>query len=183
VRLPSVLDVTHLPLAEQCAVRLDGDGFALGDGIIAADEPDGPAQRAASLAGAASALDLVLGGWSAAWVHGATDRLRRPLDLQLGAHGEARTKRIDVRAVVLDAREVERLGGVRVTTPFRTATDLARREARLDPESLEALRTLIRLSRCTWPQAVGLLAGSPASPGKGRALARFRALRDGSVPR
>jgi hypothetical protein len=182
VRLPSVLDAADLPLAERCAVRLDGDGFVLGDGIIAADEPDGPVQRAASVAADARRYGLVLGGWTAAWVHGATDRLRRPLDLQTDSAGGARTKLLPVREVALGPRDVSELGGVSVTSPLRTALDLARLEVRLTDESRSAIAHLVRSSGVTWPQAVAAVAATPAAAGKRRALARFRAFRDGAVP-
>lgn len=182
MRLPSVLDATDLPLAEGCAVRLDGDGFVLGDGIIAADEPDGPTQRAASVAVDARRYGFVLGGWTAAWVHGATDRLRRPLDLQTDSDGGPRTKLLPVRQVALGARDVCELAGVRVTSPLRTALDLARLEIRLTDESRSAIASLVRSSGLTWPQAVAALAAAPTAPGKRRALARVRAFRDGAVP-
>ncbi|HEY0375299.1 MAG TPA: hypothetical protein VGC94_10915 [Amnibacterium sp.] len=179
MRLPSVLDASHLPLAERCAVRLDGDGFVLGDGLIAADEPDGPAQRASSVAADARRYGLVLGGWTAAWVHGATERLRRPLDLQTDRDGGARTKLLPVREVAFGRRDVAAVGAVKVTTPLRTAVDLARLEAGLSDETRAALAHLVALSGLTWAQAVASLAATQKSPGKQRALARFRAFRDG----
>jgi hypothetical protein len=182
VRLPSVLDAADLPLAERCAVRLDGDGFVLGDGIIAADEPDGPVQRAASVAADARRYGFVLGGWTAAWVHGATDRLRRPLDLQTDSDGGPRTKLLPVRQVALGPLDVCELAGVGVTSPLRTALDLARLEVRLTDESASTIAFLVRSSGLTWPQVVGALAATPAAPGKVRALARVRAFRDGTVP-
>jgi hypothetical protein len=183
VRLPSVLDASDLPLAERCAVRLDGDGFALGNGLIAADEPDGPDQRAASVAADARRHGLVLGGWTAAWVHGGTDRLRRPLDLQTDSDGGPRTKLLRIRQVAFGARDVLVLRGVRVTTPLRTAVDLARLELELPEEALGAVAHLVRLSGLTWVQAVAAVAATPGAPGKQRALSRFRAFRDGTVPK
>ena len=183
MRLPSVLDAADLPLAERCAVRLDGDGFVLGDGLIAADEPDGPVQRASSVAADARRYGLVLGGWTAAWVHGATDRLRRPLDLQTDSEGGVRTKLLPIRQVAFGPRDVAELGGVHVTSPLRTALDLARLEVRLSDEAVSAIAHLVHRSGLTWPQAVAALAATPTAPGKRRALARFRAFRDGAVPR
>jgi hypothetical protein len=182
VRLPSVLDASDLPLAERCAIRLDGDGFVLGDGIIAADEPDGPAQRAASVAADARRYRLVLGGWTAAWVHGGTDRLRRPLDLQTDSDGGVRTKLLRIRQVAFSHRDVTVLAGVGVTTPLRTAVDLARLEPALSDESRHAIEHLIAGSGLSWPRAVAAVAAMPTTPGKQRALARFRALRDGVPP-
>jgi hypothetical protein len=181
VRLPSVLDAADLPLAERCAVRLDGDGFALGDGIIAADEPDGPDQRAASVAVDARRYALVLGGWTAAWVHGATDRLRRPVDLQTDSDGGVRTKLLPVRQVAFGPRDVLELGGVRVTSPLRTALDLARLEVPLTDEAASVIAHLVRSSGLSWPQAVAAVAATPTAAGKVRALDRFRAFRDGAV--
>jgi hypothetical protein len=183
VRLPSVLDAADLPLAELCAVRLDGDGFLLGDGLIAADEPDGPAQRAASIAADARRYGLVLGGWTAAWVHGATHRLRRPLDLQTDSDGGVRTKLLPVRQVAFARRDVSELGGVAVTSPLRTALDLARLEVRLTDEAASAIAFLVHASGVPWRQAVAAVAATPTSAGKRRALTRFRAFRDGAEPR
>jgi len=180
--MPSVLDTTSLALAEQCAIRLDGDGFALGDALIAADEPDGPMQRAASLATAVWPYDLVLAGWTAAWVHGATDLLRRPLQLATDSDGGSRSKLVPVREVAFGARDVVRIGGVRVTSVFRTAADLARLEPTLPRETIAVLDALIAAAGLTWRQAVGALVATPVAPGRLRALERFRARRDGADP-
>lgn len=182
MRLPSVLEATDLPLAERCAIRLDGDAFTLGDGLIAADEPDGPAQRAMSVATDARRYGLVLGGWTASWVHGATDRLRRPLDLQTSSDGGARTKLLPVRQVAFGPRDVCELGGVAVTAPMRTALDLARLEAHLSDEAAGAITHLVRVSGLSWRQAVAVAAATPTAAGKRRALARLRAFRDGPQP-
>ncbi|HEY8317391.1 MAG TPA: hypothetical protein VIG76_01035 [Amnibacterium sp.] len=180
--MPSVLDTTSFALAEQCAIRLDGDGFALGDGLIAADEPDGPVQRAASLATATAPYDLVLVGWTAAWVHGATDLLRRPLQLATESDGGSRSKVVPVREVAFGPRDVVRIGGVRVTSVFRTAADLARLEPALRRETVAVLDALIATAGLTWRQAVAALVATPVAPGRLRALARFRARRDGDEP-
>jgi len=180
--MPSVLDTTSLALAEQCAIRLDGDGFTLGDALIAADEPDGPVQRAASLATAVSPYDLVLAGWTAAWVLGATDLLRRPLQLATDSDGGSRSKVVPVREVAFGPRDLLRIGGVRVTCAFRTATDLARLEPALPDETVAVIDALVAAAGLTWRQAVAALVATPAAPGKLRALARFRARRDGTDP-
>ena len=180
--MPSVLDTTSLALAEQCAIRLDGDGFTLGDALIAADEPDGPVQRAASLATAVSPYDLVLAGWTAAWVLGATDLLRRPLQLATDSDGGSRSKVVPVREVAFGPRDLLRIGGVRVTCAFRTATDLARLEPALPDETVAVIDALVAAAGLTWRQAVAALVATPAAPGKLRALDRFRARRDGTDP-
>jgi hypothetical protein len=180
--MPTVLDASDLPLAERWAVRLDGDGFVLGDGLIAADEPDGPAQRAASVATDARRYGLVLGGWTAAWVHGGTERLRRPLDLRTDSDGGVRTKLLPIRQVAFGPRDTVELARVRVTTPFRTAADLARLELRLTDETVAVLRHLVALAGLTWPQAVAALAATSTAPGRLRALDRFRAFREGALP-
>jgi hypothetical protein len=142
----------------------------------------GPAQRAASLAAAVRRHDLVLGGWTAAWVHGATERLRRPLDLQTDSSGGARAKHTPLRQVALGSRDVVRIGGVRVTSPFRTAADLARLEHHLGSEGSAAVVALIAATGLTWAQAVAALAATPTATGKRRALARFRTFRDEGQP-
>src|SRR4029453_1226419 len=70
--LPAVLGTEHLPLAELCAARLDGEVFAIDDGWAPVDEPDLPAFRAMVTALRAP-RSLIIERMSAAWVHGGLD--------------------------------------------------------------------------------------------------------------
>ncbi|PPH99200.1 hypothetical protein C5C95_07360 [Rathayibacter sp. AY1B7] len=144
MRLPSVLLPGHLPLAELCAARLDGELVALDEGFLVADLPLGASERAASLRSLLP-RGAVADRLSAAWVHGAThgpppvhsasiDRRKRrqaPSNPRLRCH-----------EVLLDEDDVVLLGGAPVTSPARTLIDLARTE-----DAGAILRALSRSTR------------------------------------
>jgi hypothetical protein len=115
----------------------------------------------------ARALSLVLGGRhlvvdrTAAWVHGGNriDAVEDGVPLDL--HGRRRHVGCDVP---LGPDDVVRLGQVRVTTPLRTALDVARRLA--PDRALAALDGMIRsgaLDHRRLLVAAGTLAGQPGA--------------------
>jgi hypothetical protein len=127
-RLPAVLGTDHLPLAELCAARLDGELFAIDHGWAPVDEPDVPAFRAMVTALRAP-RSLIIERLSAAWVHGALDA--PPVVAQFCVSLEARIAVIDrprtvVREVRIDDDEIVWFGELRCTSPARTAFDLLR---------------------------------------------------------
>ncbi|TAL44301.1 MAG: hypothetical protein EPN91_04690 [Salinibacterium sp.] len=127
-RLPAVLSGDDLPLAELHAARLDGELFRVDDCFSPIDEIAQPAHRARALATGLRDR-LIAEQRSAAWIWGALET--PPAVHQFCVVVGARVTPpgiswMTVREVVLDPSETVTLGGLQVTTPLRTAVDLAR---------------------------------------------------------
>ena len=136
MRLPAVLASHDLPLVELQAARLDGELYAVDDAFSPLDEPDGPNQRAAALAFALP-VRFIAERRSAAWIHGALSLPPQRHELCVDISARRRPERPDrhsLREVVLDGRDLMFIGPLRVTTPVRTAVDLAR-EPETDAEA------------------------------------------------
>jgi hypothetical protein len=178
VRIPVVLPESFFSPAELSALRLDGDCFALGDGTVPLDSPVDAALRAASLRSACAGHDLVVAGWSAAWVHGVLPELRRPLTLCIDVAGAPRTRALATapREVRFEPGDLVRLGGVRVTTPLRTAVELARHEAAFEAPVAAVVQALLALAGLSPTHAAALAARAPQAPHKVRAVERLRSL-------
>ena len=143
-RLPRVLSSRDLPLAELQAAQLDGELCRVGELWCAIDEPDGFVVRATSL-GLSWPKRYIAERRSAAWVWGALDM--PPLAHDLCASLGARTRpqpgaRVNMREVSIDSTEIVEIGGLLVTTPLRTMTDLARFAGMADGEALWLMRRL-----------------------------------------
>ncbi|MWV49759.1 hypothetical protein GRS96_10795 [Rathayibacter sp. VKM Ac-2803] len=140
-RLPSVLLPGHLPLAELCAARLDGELIAIDEGYLVADLPLGPAERAAALL-AVLPRGTVADRRSAAWIHGATIDPPRihsaSIDRRNRLHPPV-LSRVRYHEVRLTDADVLVIGGCLVTTPERTLIDLARTRGECDDALLRAL--------------------------------------------
>ena len=150
-RMPTVLTTTTLPRAELAAARLDGELFALDEAWICADEPDRGDARAAAVAAllppAGSTERLVMMGLTAAWLHGATDAppWRHEVCVRLGDRSRLRLpRRVLLRELSMTDADECRVGCLRVTTPARTAFDLARLPFPSVAEA-GAMETLVRL--------------------------------------
>jgi hypothetical protein len=176
VRLPAVLTPPLFAEAELSALALDGDAFRLGDAVVPTDVPVGAAVRAATIAPAARRYGLVAERWTAAWVHGVVPTPPRPHQLCLDVSATGRTRMLaGVREVLLQPRDVLAVHGLRVTTPLRTACDLAR----LEPPSTaldHALGALIALAGLTPREAAAMLIAGPQTPNKREGVDRLRAL-------
>jgi hypothetical protein len=176
VRLAPVLHVGDLPLAELHAARLDGELLALDEAFAPIDSAAGPEQRAAAV-GRAWSPRLIAEQRTAAWIWGAT--LESPARHQLCSSVDARARppaplRSTVREVVIDADEVVSLAGLRVTTPLRTVTDLARFEERFGEPEVLLVRELLRLGRLTLDDCLLALERRRNLPAKRLAGARIR---------
>lgn len=169
----------RLSLAELTAARLDGDVVELGDAFIPADAIETRGLRAGSLVGLLGDT-LAATHLTAAWVHGAIPDPPARHTVQ-----RATTRRlhytpariVHYRDLVIDARDLESIGGVQVTTRVRTLVDLCRvdddqhaRAARLlaagDGELVAA--ALARLEAGSLPHkraAIALLHGIAAAQG------------------
>ena len=174
MRSSPVLDPMQFSVAERSALRLDGECVPLGLSDVPVGVPVGPADRAASLAAATGRHDLVVELRSAAWVHGALRRMPSPLSLavDVGRTGRRKLRSPAPREVRFRPADLDRIGGVLVTTPLRTAFDLLR----LAPGSEDVAATLIRHEGLTPPIAAALAQLFLRCPGKERAIERLAAL-------
>jgi hypothetical protein len=128
MRLQPVLSRFEFPAPELRALVLDGEAFRVGDCVAPVDEIVGPRLRAAALATELPPR-LIAEQHSAAWVWGAQQA--PPERHEVCADITARTRPalgalLSVREVVLLHEDTAILGGLAVTTPMRTAIDLAR---------------------------------------------------------
>lgn len=170
--LPSVLSPADLPSVELQAARLDGELLPLAGGFGLVGAVDGPEHRTrAALAGRGRRFLAELD--TAAWVWGALELPPRPLDLcvDLSARSPLRfDAEVRLREVVIEPDEWVDFGGARVTSPLRTAVDLARR----GPVPPEVLGALAAAGRFGVDDCRTALERRPHQPGKVAALARLQ---------
>jgi hypothetical protein len=173
--LPPVLDAAELPLPERMAAALDAELFPLGDAHCPIDEVETPALRlAAVLAGRPARLIAELG--TAAWVWGAAPCAPRLLELCVDLRARARpapAPHASVREVVLTADEWQVLGARRVTTPLRTAIDLARARESFGAADQDAVRALARIGGFTLVDCVTAMDLRRNLPARRRAVQRL----------
>ncbi|WP_375400276.1 hypothetical protein [uncultured Amnibacterium sp.] len=176
MRLPPVIDPAEFAPAELSALQLDGDCFSLGDCLVAVDQPVDAATRAATIA-VTVRPGLVAERRTAAWVHGATWLLQRPLQCSIDRSQGRRTVPAgrDVREVRFAPQDVQVIGGVTVTTPLRTAIDLARLEPD-HPDIDRMIRTLLRMAGVAGGEASALLHERGPMPHKRRGVDRLASL-------
>lgn len=172
-RLPPALGARDLPLAELTAARLDGELFALGDRYCSIAELETPALRAAAALGSRPAR-LIAELGTAAWIWGAAPVQPTTWEFCSSIGHRARLARTDpaqVRDLVLDPGDVTRLGAVAVavTTPLRTAVDLARFRIDLSPDDGAAIRRLLVIGRVSPEDVHAMLDRRRNLPGKRRA--------------
>jgi hypothetical protein len=177
-RLPEVLSPADLPMAELCAARLDGDLFAIADCFSPVDLPEQPADRARAAAQRLSER-VIVERLSAAWVFGVM--AAPPREHQYCSAADARAKpstlrRLTLREVVIDEDEVVVLGGVRVTSPLRTACDLVRSAPQFDAALRLMVLRLLSLAGASIDDCVAVLDRRRNLPGKVRTLDRLRSL-------
>ena len=117
-----------LSIGDLLAAFHHGELRRLGECFIPADLPSNAQLRAESIGFGVEGF-AVLDRVTAAWVHGALDELPEVHTLAV-RHGERasapRHTVIDVREAVFVPADVITIGRVRVTTPLRTAVDVAR---------------------------------------------------------
>lgn len=142
MRIATVLSPHDLPTAELQAGILDGELVRVGAAYCAIDTIIGSEHRARSIA-------VEVPSWSiaerltAAWVYGVGYEQPGRLHLCVTSKENVRphsTLRYAFREVVLGTQETCVLGGLRVTTPMRTALDIAR----TDDEFAETTRDVVR---------------------------------------
>lgn len=171
--LSPVLASDDLSWAELQAARLDGDVYELGGAYCQIGELESPRHRAhAALAGRSPRL--IAETSTAAWIWGAAPEPRRPT---FAVAPEARTRlppdrRVSVREIVYLDGDVELVGSARVTTPLRTALDLARLPE-FGTEAAQAVARLAAIARFDLGDCLAALAGRAGLPSKRRAADRL----------
>lgn len=179
-RLPSLLTTVDFSEAELCALVLDGVLFRVGEGFSAVDEIPGVALRARSLATWLPA-QLVAERRTAAWVWGARNDAPAVHELCVDIAVRARpvaAMRLTVREVVITPDEVAHFDGgdvrVRVTTPVRTAVDIARTSRQFAGQDAECVAMLMVLGQFGAEHCVAAMDERRNLPGKKRAVERLR---------
>lgn len=138
------LRINDLPLAVLYSARLDGHVFQVADSWCVIDEIDGCDARAI----AASALvppRAIAEQHTAAWIYGlAPEPLRHQFCVLIGARTTVlRTPRAQIREIIRTPDDTHTVSGVRVTTPLRTAVDLARYSPTSTPQLTALLARLL----------------------------------------
>jgi hypothetical protein len=163
-------------IAELSACTLDGEFALVDSGFVLSDSPDSAVMRARIVVSRVDAR-AVVASWSAAWVHGAifnapprhTVALRDGLRLRLSPE-----HRYDIAQMAFEPQDVEGSLGAYVTTPLRTAIDLARFTSE-DPRLEGALMTLLSMASATEEDVSDVLERGNNLPYKQRAYRRLRA--------
>jgi len=175
--LSPVLSPRDLPLAELTAARLDGELYSLVDAFCPVDELETPALRArALLSGRSPRLIAELG--TAAWVWGAMPVVPTAHEFCADLAARARlapSSGVVVRELVLDPDDVVEFAGARVTTPLRTAVDLARFRAGFAEGDADVVRALASIGRFDVDDCLALMERRRNLPAKRRAAQRLTA--------
>ncbi|KGJ79197.1 hypothetical protein GY21_05975 [Cryobacterium roopkundense] len=176
--MPATLSTADLPLAELMCARLDGEVYPLGECWCPIDEIDSPNLRAASLAPLLPRR-AIIERHSAAWVYDlCPEPAQHEFCVDLGARTHAQpSPRRHLREVVCPTDDTAELGGVRVTTPIRTAIDLARWAApNADDHLLPLLFALLRYGGFTDTTQARARCEARSIPHRGIALRRLAAV-------
>lgn len=140
------------------------------------DEPDGIRYRARVLA-AMIPHRMIAEQQSAAWVWGVRDQ--PPLRQQFCVDTEARVSisagaSHRLREVVIDDTEIADVEGLRLTTPLRTAIDIARARESFDAPDRDVLAALMMLGGFGEEECLRTMNRRRNLPRKAEALARIR---------
>ncbi|WP_400998837.1 hypothetical protein [Agromyces sp. GXQ0307] len=174
-RLPSVLDLDDLPLAELCAARLDGEVMPIGAGWCPIDEPDLPSLRAASVSPRLPP-PFVVERRSAAWVHGALPAPPPVAECCVPHSARVAIRSLPagmlLREVAIEAADIVVIGGIRCTTVHRTVYDLVR-DADPARDAVDIVAALLTSDRSAGHAVRARLERAHRLPHKAAALARL----------
>jgi hypothetical protein len=173
--LTAVLTADDFDPAELSAILLDGEAYRVGDTVAPLDEVPGPLVRATALAGQLPPR-LIAEQHTAAWIWGAQPR--PPVRHELCADISWRTRPaldalLSVREVVLRNEDTVTLGGLDVTTPLRTAIDLARFVAEWTDNETTVVRELLAIGGIGTADCATWMNRGRNLPGKRQALQRL----------
>lgn len=175
-RLPSVLSATDLPLAELHAARLDGELVAVADFFSPIDQPDDIQHRAHVLAGM-TPHRMIAEKHSAAWVWGvSSDPPRRQqfcvdIDARVCISAAASHR---LREVVIDDSEIADIGDLRLTTPLRTAIDIARAGESFHESDRDVIAALMAFGGFSADDCLSTMNRRRNLPRKAEAMERIR---------
>lgn len=175
-RLPSVLSPVDLPIAELLAARLDGELFRVGDGFSPVDEVEQPRHRARALRAGISDR-LIAEQRSAAWIWGALPAAPNPHQFCVALDARVTHSSVawvTVRDVVIEASECVVLDELPVTTPLRTAVDLARFSSTFDEVEVQAVVRLMRFGSFGLEECLEHMSRRRNLPNKREAARRLR---------
>jgi hypothetical protein len=175
LRLSSVLSSRDLPRAELGALVLDGEAYRLDDCVALIDQASVPIVRAAALARELPPR-LIAEQHSAAWIWGVIHAPPAPHEVCADITARARPPldaRLSVREVVILHDDIVTLAGTAVTTPMRTAIDLARFVSEWSDEESRIVRELLRLAGCTILDCARVMNRKRNLPNKKIALERL----------
>ncbi len=158
-------------------MALDGDVVTFRDAYCAIDEIVTARHRAMTIVVSVPPR-VIAEQRTAAWVYGLCDS--PPVPLEVCTDIDLRTKTsprsgLLVREVVIEEHEIARLGGLRLTTPLRTAVDLARFRRDFGPDERELIRGLAGLGGFDLAACVDAIDSRRNLPNKHRALERLTA--------
>ncbi|MFB9309618.1 hypothetical protein BJY17_000921 [Agromyces hippuratus] len=174
-KLPTVLSIDDLSIAELCAARIDGELMMIDEAWAPVDEPDLPSLRAAAVALRAPRT-LVIERHSAAWVHGALTApptLARFCVPRTARVALVSGPRLVVREVAIEPDEIIEYPRARCTTPVRTGFDLLRDPAEPDGEVESIVTALCADHPGLRADLRRRLEDSTRMPHRGLALRRF----------
>jgi hypothetical protein len=177
LRLSAVLSPSDFPAPELTALVLDGEAFRVDRCVAPVDSIPGPLLRAAALT-AELPPRLIAEQHTAAWVWGI--QADPPLRHEVCADITARIRptldsRLAVREVVVLHEDVATLAGLTVTTPMRTAIDLARFVLEWSDEEARIVRELLTLGECDILDCARVMNRKRNLPNKRIALERLAA--------
>lgn len=175
--MPSLHDLyigVNFSIAELSACCLDGEMWSVHSAYVLSDFPDSVAVRA-RIVGEPVDPRCVAVSWSAAWIHGAITRapqqhtvaLRDGLRLRFDPN-----QGYGIAQMSLEPRDVIGPAGAHVTTPLRTAIDLARFTGN-DTRLTGALNALMTTAGATLKDAERVLNRGRNLPYKVRAYRRL----------
>jgi AbiEi antitoxin C-terminal domain len=175
LRLASVLSRSDFATPELGALVLDGEAYRVDDCVAPLDEIVGPTLRAAALATQLPAR-LIAEQHSAAWIWGAQSQPPARHEVCADITSRARPAvgaLLAVREVVLLHEDTVPIGGILVTTPMRTAIDLARFVAGWDEHEERIVRTLLEICDCSILDCARVMNRKRNLPNKRIALERL----------
>lgn len=173
--LAPVLTADDLTWQELQAARLDGDVYDLGDGFCLVGEVEGPPHRARAVL-AARSRRLIAELTTAAWIWGAHPH---PARLRFAVTPDARARLspatgIAVREIVYTDGDLRDVDGFAVTSPIRTALDLARDDDIDDDDRNATVARLAAIATFGLDEAMAALRSRAGIPSRGIAEDRLR---------
>ncbi len=173
--LGNLLTARDLPVAELCCARLDGELVAVGEGWTPVDLPVGEAVRAEAAALLVPPR-VIAERMTAAWIFGIVPEPTRHhfcVDARSRAHVPP-SSRLQLREVNCSLDNTMVLGGLRVTTPLRTVTDLARHGGVEGELLVQVIAAVLSYGRLDPQSALQHLSLNPKAPHSALAHRRVR---------